>query len=103
MLMQRLPGSGFSPGSIAGIAACLHWNGWVEVVFAVPLDRMPKSDLIRQHRRQVRYHLPVAVVSGFQPAPDPFHRRRQFPAPERCTVAERAGLAHQHRDVVPWS
>jgi hypothetical protein len=35
-LTQRLPGSRFSPWSIARIAACLRWNGWVEVVFAVP-------------------------------------------------------------------
>jgi hypothetical protein len=51
-LMQRVPGSGFSPGSIAMIAACLRWNGWVEVVFAVPVDRMPGSDLIRAASRQ---------------------------------------------------
>lgn len=50
--MQRLPGSGFFPWSIAVIAACLRWNGWVEVVFAVPLDRMPGSDLIRAASRQ---------------------------------------------------
>lgn len=50
--MQRLPGSGFSPWSIAGIAACLLWNGLVEVVFAVPSDRMPGSDLIRAASRQ---------------------------------------------------
>lgn len=50
--MQRLPGSGFSPGSIAGIGACLRWNGRVEVVFAVPLVRMPGSDLIRAASRQ---------------------------------------------------
>jgi len=30
----------------------LHWNGRVEVVFAVLLDRMPGSDLIRAASRQ---------------------------------------------------
>jgi hypothetical protein len=31
---------------ILGAAACLRWNGWVEVVFAVPVD-LPGSDFIR--------------------------------------------------------
>lgn len=39
------------------IAACLRWNGRVEVVFAVPLDRMPGSDLIPRS-------VPAGRISG---------------------------------------
>lgn len=39
------------------IAACLRWDGRVEVVFAVPLDRMPRSDLIPRS-------VPAGRISG---------------------------------------
>ena len=39
--------------------------------------------------------------AALQPAPHPLHGRRQHPVLERRAVAQRAGLAGQHRHVVP--
>ena len=45
--------------------------------------------------------LAVAVVEAPQLAPHLLQAGRQHPVLERCAVAQRAGLAGQHRQVVP--
>lgn len=45
--------------------------------------------------------MPVAIAMMAQATTHSFDRRRQGPALERCAVAQRSGLLHQHRQVVP--
>ena len=56
---------------------------------------------VGQHGGEDLDHLPVAVVGAGELAADLVERRRQHPVLERRAVAQRAGLARQHRHVMP--
>ena len=43
----------------------------------------------------------IGLVTGAELAPQARQRRRQLPALERRAIAKRAGLARQHRQVMP--
>jgi hypothetical protein len=46
-------------------------------------------------------HLPIAVIGTGELAPHALHRRGQHPVLEGCAVAQGAGLAGEHRHVMP--
>ena len=62
---------------------------------------LDRRQSIGQHRGEDFDHLPVAVVGAGELAPDPVQPRRQHPILERRAVAQSAGLARQHRHVMP--
>jgi hypothetical protein len=63
--------------------------------------RFDRRQTIRQYRVEDVDHLPIAIVGAGELASDPLDRSRQHPVLEGSTVAQGAGLAHQHRHIVP--
>ena len=55
-----------------------------------------------RHRGQDGDHLPIAIVGTGEPTPHAFQCGGQDPVPEWCPIAQCAGLAGQHRHVMPW-
>jgi hypothetical protein len=94
----------------------LGWRAWVALagedveddiggVDAVG-DRLGAGGLdrgqsVREDRGEDVDHLPIAVVGAGEPAPHAFHRSRQHPILEGGAVAQGAGLAGEHRHVMP--
>ena len=56
---------------------------------------------VSEHRGEDVDHLMIAIVGDSKLAPHTLHRGRQHPILERCTIAQRAGLAGEHRHVMP--
>ena len=75
-----------------------EWTPWLQRFGAGGLDRRQP---VGQHRGQDVDHLPIAVVGAGELAADPSSRGRQHPVLERRAIAQGAGLAGQHRHVVP--
>ena len=69
-------------------------------------DRLGAGGLDRrqpvgEHRGEDVDHLPIAVVGAGELAPHALHRGRQHPVLEGRAVAQGAGLAGEHRHVMP--
>ena len=75
-----------------------EWTPSRERLGAGGLDRRQP---VGQHRGEDVDHLPIAVVGAGELAPHPLQRGRQHPVLERRAVAQGAGLAGQHRHVMP--
>ncbi len=56
---------------------------------------------VGEHRGEDVDHLPIAVVGAGELAPYALHRGRKHPILEGSAVAEGAGLASEHRHVMP--
>lgn len=46
-------------------------------------------------------HLPIAIITALQPAPDRGHRRWKNPVLKRGTIAQSARFTRQNRHIVP--
>jgi hypothetical protein len=62
---------------------------------------LDRGQSIRQHGGEDGDHLAIAIVGSGELAAHPLQGGRQHPVLERRAVAQSAGLAGQHRDVVP--
>ena len=62
---------------------------------------LDRGQPIGEYRSKDIDHLPVAVIDAGELAPYPLHGGRQHPVLEGGAVAQGAGLAGQHRHVVP--
>ena len=62
---------------------------------------LDRRQSVGEHRGEDVDHLPIAIVGTGEFAPHAFHRRRQHPVLEGCAVAQSAGLAGEHRHVMP--
>jgi len=56
---------------------------------------------VSQHGGENGDHLTIAIVGPSELAPHLLQRRRRHPVLERSAVAQRAGLARQHRHIMP--
>jgi hypothetical protein len=70
------------------------------------IERFPAGSLdggqtIGQNSRENSDHLAVTIVGIGELAPDPRQACRQDPVLERGAIAQRAGLAGEHRHIVP--
>ena len=63
--------------------------------------RFDRRQPVGEHRGEDIDHLPIAVVGAGELAPHTLHRGWQHPVLEGCTVAQGAGLAGEHRHVMP--
>ena len=63
--------------------------------------RLDGRQPIGEHRSEDIDHLPIAVVSADELASHTLHRSRQHPVLEGSAVAQGAGLAGEHRHVMP--
>ncbi len=63
--------------------------------------RLDGLQAIAQYCGQHADKATVSFISAAQLAPQPGKRRRQSPVLEWCAVAQRAGLVHQYRQIVP--
>src|SRR3954464_6159082 len=64
-------------------------------------SRLYRRQSVGEHRGEDLAHLPIAVVAAGELAPHALHGGRQHPILEGCAVAQGAGLAGEHRDVMP--
>ncbi|KMO44973.1 hypothetical protein VQ03_00360 [Methylobacterium tarhaniae] len=64
-------------------------------------DRFDRGEAVAEHGGEDLDHLAVAVGAAGELAADPFEGGGQDPVLERCAVAQRAGLAGEHGDVMP--
>jgi len=80
------------------ITTSLEWTPPRSASSAGGLDR---SQAVGQHRAENLDHLAVAVVGRDELAAHALDRGGQHPVLERRAVAQCAGHARQHRDVVP--
>ena len=63
--------------------------------------RLDRRQPVGEHRGEDVDHLPIAVIGAGELAPDALHRGRQHPVLEGRAVAQGAGLAGEHRHVMP--
>src|SRR6516164_5567422 len=64
-------------------------------------SRFHSRQPIGQYRVEDVDHLAIAILSAGQLAPHALHRSRQHPVLEGGAIAQGAGLARQHRHVMP--
>ena len=63
--------------------------------------RFDRRQTVGEHRVEDVDHLPIAIVGAGELAPYTLHRGRQHPVLEGSAVAQGAGLAGEHRHVMP--
>ena len=76
-------------------------HGVDAVVDRLSAGGLDRRQPIGEHRGQDIDHLPIAVIDAGELAPYPLHGGRQHPVLEGGAVAQGAGLAGQHRHVMP--
>src|SRR5919106_848518 len=74
---------------------------WTLVRDRFGAGRLDRRQPIGEHCGQDVDHLPIALVGAGELAPDALHRRWQHPILEESAIAQSAGLAGEHRHVMP--